>query len=66
MGQFPTADDKGIRHIRGRAYRPMTQGKIERYHRSMTNRILLENYYQSWSRLSEQFFRFDKWSLCRG
>jgi hypothetical protein len=21
---------------------------------------------QSWSRLSEQFFRFDKWSLCRG
>ena len=23
----------------------MTQGKIERYHRSMKNRILLENYY---------------------
>ena len=21
---------------------------------------------QSWSRLSEQIFRFDKWSLCRG
>jgi sorbitol-specific phosphotransferase system component IIA len=21
---------------------------------------------QSWSRLSEQFFRVDKWSLCRG
>jgi hypothetical protein len=21
---------------------------------------------QSWTRLSEQFFRFDKWSLCRG
>ena len=21
---------------------------------------------KSWSRLSEQFFRFDKWSLCRG
>ena len=20
---------------------------------------------ESWSRLSEQFFRFDKWSLCR-
>jgi hypothetical protein len=23
----------------------MTQGKIERYHRSMKNRILLDNYY---------------------
>ena len=37
--------DKGIRHVRGRPYHPMTQGKIERYHRSMKNRILLENYY---------------------
>ena len=35
----------GIYHIRGRPYHPMTQGKIERYHRSMKNRILLENYY---------------------
>ncbi len=37
--------DKGIRHIRGRPYHPMSQGKIERYHRSMKNRILLENYH---------------------
>jgi transposase InsO family protein/transposase-like protein len=37
--------DKGIRHVRGRPYHPMTQGKIERYHRSIKNRILLENYY---------------------
>jgi putative transposase len=36
-------DDNGIRHIRGRPYHPMTQGKIERYHRSMKNRILLES-----------------------
>ncbi len=32
-------------HTRGKPYRPMTQGKIERYHRSMTNQILRENYY---------------------
>src|SRR5499427_3891544 len=38
-------ENNGIRHIRGRPYHPMTQGKIERYHRSMKNRILLDNYY---------------------
>jgi putative transposase len=38
-------EDNGISHIRGRPYHPMTQGKIERYHRSMKNQILLENYY---------------------
>jgi len=38
-------EDNGIRHIRSRPYHPMTQGKIERYHRSMKNRILLDNYY---------------------
>jgi putative transposase len=38
-------DHNGIHHIRGQPYHPMTQGKIERYHRSMKNRILLENYY---------------------
>jgi putative transposase len=32
-------------HTRGQPYHPMTQGKIERYHRSLKNRILLENYY---------------------
>jgi transposase InsO family protein len=39
-------EDNGISHIRSRPYHPMTQGKIERYHRSMKNRILLENYYR--------------------
>ena len=32
-------------HTRGRPYHPMTQGKIERYHRSMKNVVRLENYY---------------------
>jgi putative transposase len=32
-------------HSRGKPYHPMTQGKIERYHRSLKNQILLENYY---------------------
>jgi len=35
----------GISHIRGKPYHPMTQGKIERYHRSMKNIIRLDNYY---------------------
>ena len=32
-------------HTRGRPYHPMTQGKIERWHRSLKNQVLLENYY---------------------
>ena len=32
-------------HTRGKPFHPMTQGKIERYHRSMKNIILLDNYY---------------------
>lgn len=38
-------DDKGFRHTRSRPYHPMTQGKIERYHRSIKNVLLLDNYY---------------------
>jgi len=37
--------EHGMTHTRGKPYHPMTQGKIERYHRSMMNQILLENYY---------------------
>ncbi len=32
-------------HTRGKPFHPMTQGKIERYHRSMKNILLLDNYY---------------------
>tara|TARA_B100002003_G_scaffold115258_1_gene106537 strand:+ start:455 stop:1501 length:1047 start_codon:yes stop_codon:yes gene_type:complete len=35
----------GITHTRGAPYHPQTQGKIERYHRSMKNVINLQNYY---------------------
>lgn len=38
-------DDKGMDHTRGRPYHPQTQGKIERWHRSLKNQVLLENYY---------------------
>jgi transposase InsO family protein len=37
-----------IEHIRGAPYHPMTQGKIERYHRSMKNVIKLQSYYYPW------------------
>jgi putative transposase len=38
-------DDRKMQHIRGAPYHPMTQGKIERWHQTLKNRILLENYY---------------------
>ena len=38
-------DDKGMQHVRGAPYHPQTQGKIERWHQTLKNRILLENYY---------------------
>ena len=34
-----------MRHTRGAPYHPMTQGKIERWHQTLKNRILLENVY---------------------
>ncbi len=36
---------KEMTHTRGAPYHPMTQGKIERYHRSMKNQVKLNNYY---------------------
>ena len=36
---------KNMDHVRGDPYHPMTQGKIERWHRTMKNVVKLENYY---------------------
>jgi transposase InsO family protein len=38
-------DDKDMDHVRGAPYHPQTQGKIERWHQTLKNRILLENYF---------------------
>ena len=41
-------DQKQMDHTRGAPYHPMTQGKIERYHRTMKNVVKLQNYYYPW------------------
>jgi putative transposase len=38
-------DAKNMDHVRGAPHHPQTQGKIERWHQTLKNRILLENYY---------------------
>jgi putative transposase len=38
-------EDQGMNQVFGAPYHPQTQGKIERYHRTMKNVIKLENYY---------------------
>lgn len=32
-------------HVRGAPHHPQTQGKIDRWHQTMKNRVLLENYF---------------------
>ena len=34
-----------MEHNRGAPFHPQRQGKIERWHQTMKNRVLLENYY---------------------
>jgi transposase InsO family protein len=36
---------KNMSHVRGAPFHPQTQGKIERWHQTLKNRILLENYF---------------------
>ena len=38
-------EEKGMDHVRGAPHHPQTQGKIERWHQTMKDRVLLEHYY---------------------
>ncbi|TPE60609.1 transposase family protein, partial [Sandaracinobacter neustonicus] len=38
-------DAQKMSHVRGAPMHPQTQGKIERWHQTLKNRILLENYF---------------------
>ena len=38
-------ESRGMAHIRSAPYHPQTQGKIERWHQTLKNRILLEQHY---------------------
>jgi transposase InsO family protein len=50
-------DEEEIGHTRGNPYHLMTQWRIERYHRSMKNLILLDHYYSP-SELENQSYIF--------
>jgi putative transposase len=41
-------ETSGLAHTRSAPYHPMTQGKIERYHRSLKNVVKLDHYYTPW------------------
>lgn len=49
--------EQGMSHVRGAPYHPQTQGKIERWHQTLKNRILLENYFLPGD-LEQQIRRF--------
>ena len=40
--------ERRMTHTRGAPYHPQTQGKIERYHRTMKNVVKLQHYYFPW------------------
>ena len=50
-------EQQGMTHTRGAPYHPQTQGKIERWRRSMKNQIRLNHYYLP-SELQEHLQRF--------
>ena len=40
--------ERGMAHTRGAPYHPQTQGKIERWHRSMKAVVKLQKYFAPW------------------
>jgi transposase InsO family protein len=52
--------EREIAHTRGRPYHPMTQGKVERYHRTLKNIVTLQKYYAPWE-LEREVDRFVHW-----
>jgi putative transposase len=49
--------EQRIEHTRGAPFHPMTQGKIERYHRTMKNVVELVPYFDPWT-LEREIARF--------
>jgi transposase InsO family protein len=58
LGEY--LSEREIAHTRGRPYHPMTQGKIERYHRTLKNIVTLQHYYVPWE-LEREIDRFVRW-----
>jgi putative transposase len=58
LGEY--LSEREIAHTRGRPYHPMTQGKIERYHRTLKNIVTLQKYYLPWE-LERELDRFVRW-----
>ena len=50
-------ESREMKHVRGAPYHPMTQGKIERYHRTMKNIVKLQHYYFPWE-LEQELSKF--------
>ena len=53
-------DKNEMKHIRGKPYHPQTQGKIERYHRTMKNVVKLQNYWMP-GELQQELAAFVAW-----
>lgn len=50
-------EEQGMTHTRGKPFHPMTQGKTERYHRSLKNEVLLQHYFMP-EELEREIARF--------